>query len=87
MSRNPNYDHRVTVDLDPVELDAIRVGLMLLRDDLPKGMSPTPLTTGGALRHSSIRHGTYTEDRAAGAQVKAHRLALARLDRKLRAVA
>jgi hypothetical protein len=74
------------VMLDDVEIDAVRIGLALLDDEVQGGvMSPCPKTT--PLRRSPGRGTTYTEDHAAAVHLKSQRLAIARLSKKLRAVA
>lgn len=79
------------VMLDDVEVDALRIGLALLDDEVQGGtMSPTPPTTNPPDKECGRPHSkraTASEDRKAALYMKAQRLAIARLAKKLRAVA
>jgi hypothetical protein len=80
----------VPIMLDAVEIDALRIGLALLDDEVQGGtMSPTPAITNSEDRHGKVRArcGTFAENRKAALYLKSQRLAIARLSRKLRAVA
>jgi hypothetical protein len=83
-----DHHHLADVRLDETEIDALRLGLSLLVDIIGQHPVPTPETTASN-RHGgvTVRRASYMEDYLAARMAKAQRDAIARLDRKLRAIA